>query len=135
MDTLRSESSAWSYRYERNAIVVTVPMTAATTAISATAETTSRVRSDHGRRVREVGVRDVGVRDDGVREVGVRDDGVVGDDGVREDGVVGDDGVREDGVRDGRVSGRRIRDDRVGDGRFRCPAPRTTGRYSPGLMR
>ncbi|MFB8080359.1 MULTISPECIES: hypothetical protein [unclassified Streptomyces] len=103
MDTLRSESSAWSYRYERNAIVVTVPMTAATTAISATAETTSRVRSDHGPRV----------RDDGVR----------------------DDEVPDDGVRDGRAGGRPPRDDRVGDGRFRCPAPLTTSRYSPGLMR
>ncbi|WP_241847553.1 hypothetical protein [Streptomyces sp. CB02009] len=104
MDTLRSESSAWLYRYERNAIVVTVPMTAATTAISATAETTSRVRSDHGPRI--------------------RDDEVL-DDGVR-DGRVG---------RVGRVCGRRLRDDRVGDGRSRCPAPLTTGRYSPGLMR
>ncbi|MFB7395756.1 hypothetical protein [Streptomyces sp. NPDC056191] len=101
MDTLRSESSAWSYRYERNAIVVTVPMTAATTAISATAETTSRVRSDHGPRVR-------------------------------------DDEVLDDGVRDGRVGrvcGLRLRDGRVGDGRSPCPAPLTTSRYSPGLMR
>ncbi|MFE5543007.1 hypothetical protein ACFQ71_04235 [Streptomyces sp. NPDC056534] len=101
MDTLRSESSAWSYRYERNAIVVTVPMTAATTAISATAETTSRVRSDHGPRVRDDEVLDDGVRDG----------------------------------RDGRVCGRRLRDDRVGDGRSPCPAPLTTSRYSPGLMR
>ncbi|MFB6527611.1 hypothetical protein [Streptomyces sp. NPDC056399] len=106
MDTLRSESSAWSYRYERNAIVVTVPMTAATTAISATAETTSRVRSDHGPRVRDDEVLDDGVRDDGVRD-----------------------------GRDGRVCGLRLRDDRVGDGRSRCPAPLTTSRYSPGLMR
>ncbi|MFD4319789.1 hypothetical protein [Streptomyces sp. NPDC058548] len=103
MDTLRSESSAWSYRYERNAIVVTVPMTAATTAISATAETTRRVRSDHGPRVRDVRVRDVRVRCD-------RD---------------GDDRVGCDPVGC----------DPVGDVRVRCPAPLTTSRYSPGLMR
>jgi hypothetical protein len=48
-ETARTCSSAWSYRYERKAIVVTVPITAATTAMSATADTTSRVRSDHGR--------------------------------------------------------------------------------------
>ncbi|MGW8599554.1 hypothetical protein ACWGLB_11545 [Streptomyces sp. NPDC055893] len=107
MDTLRSESSAWSYRYERNAIVVTVPMTAATTAISATAETTSRVRSDHGPRVRDDEVLDDGVRDG-------------------RDGRVG---------RVGRVCGLRLRDGRVGDGRSPCPAPLTTSRYSPGLMR
>ncbi|MFD5367780.1 hypothetical protein [Streptomyces sp. NPDC127103] len=108
MDTLRSESSAWSYRYERNAIVVTVPMTAATTAISATAETTSRVLSDHGPRIRDDEVLDDGVRDDGVR-----------------DGRVGGRRLRDD----------RVGDDRVGDGRSRCPAPLTTSRYSPGLMR
>lgn len=45
-------SSSSVTRYERRAKVVTVPMAAPTTAISATAETTSRVRSDQGRRPR-----------------------------------------------------------------------------------
>lgn len=49
---VRSCLSTWSTRCERRARVVTVPMAAPTTAISTTAETTSRVRSDQGRRRR-----------------------------------------------------------------------------------
>ncbi|MFJ5138478.1 hypothetical protein [Streptomyces sp. NPDC088707] len=90
-----------------------MPMTAATTAISATAETTRRVRSDHGPRAPDDEVGDDRGGDDRV-----------GDDQIRDDRA-GDDAVREDPVRDDRV-----RDDRV-----RCPAPLTTSRYSPGLMR
>lgn len=39
-------ASSWSYWYERKAMVVTVPITEATTAMSETADTTRRVRSD-----------------------------------------------------------------------------------------
>jgi hypothetical protein len=46
--TSESWVSSWLPRYECRAIVVTVLMTAATTAISATDETTSRVRSERG---------------------------------------------------------------------------------------
>lgn len=50
--TSLSEVSNWSYRCWLSAIVVTVPITAHTTAMSATAETTSRVRSVRGCRRR-----------------------------------------------------------------------------------
>nr|WP_180289412.1 MULTISPECIES: hypothetical protein [Streptomyces] len=52
IDVSRSELSSWSYRCERNAMVVTVPITAHTTAISATDATTSRVRRVRGCRPR-----------------------------------------------------------------------------------
>ncbi len=52
-DTRRATSATWpsncSYRCERSASVVTVPITAHTTAISATDATTSRVRRVRGR--------------------------------------------------------------------------------------
>lgn len=46
----RSWSSSCRWRLAPIASTVTVPMTAPTTASSATADTTSRVRSDQGRR-------------------------------------------------------------------------------------